>query len=430
MPCFLGVNHPVDEEGLMRGEPREPSTSRWNPEPSATAPRHDAGEASLHWQGILPLRNVLETTRPEGELLLACARTQMVPALRQRIVNIVACDPDWERLLTLGAKHRILPLLRRNLQEVCADQIPGDFRGKLNRRLENNTTSTRQQAEELLRLMPLFQAAGVAVIPFKGALLASTIYGAMNLRQVWDIDLLIDPCQLPAARTLLLQQGYVSAKCFDRAEDFVHPGTKLEIDLHCALTPFYFSVDFNFESLWQRRRTYTLCEMPVDSFSPEDLILILCLQVAKDCWERRQHIEYLAKVVDIAELLRARADLDWRSVTEQARHLGLQRILHFGLVLAHTLLGAELPASVCSTMEADRRAVALADRVCRKLFGKEDLFVAKSQGQPLDIAFRRRQLLFYLGLRERRRDWLRHGFTIGQHGLPLLLRSLPGRLNR
>jgi hypothetical protein len=38
--------------------------------------------------------------------------------------------------------------------------------------------------------------------------------------------------------------------------------------------------------------------------------------------------------------------------------------------------------------------------------------------------------LFYLGLRERRRDWLRHGFTIGQHGLPLLLRSLPGRLNR
>ena len=84
------------------------------------------------------------------------------------------------------------------------------------------------------------------------------------------------------------------------------------------------------------------------TFSAEDLLEILCVQVIKDCWERRQQLEHLSKVCDIAEHLRAHPQLEWSRVFQSAQQKGLQRIVHCALILARELLGAELPPQVLS----------------------------------------------------------------------------------
>ena len=65
-------------------------------------------------------------------------------------------------------------------------------------------------------------------------------------------------------------------------------------------------------------------------------------------------------ICDIAELLHRNQNLDWDYVLSQARSSGATRILLLGLLLAHELLGSELPAEMRSQIDADRMVKSLA----------------------------------------------------------------------
>ena len=61
---------------------------------------------------------------------------------------------------------------------------------------------------ELLRLLTLFESAGIPAIPYKGPLLASLVYGKIARRQFCDLDILVRKRGFPKARRLLLSQDY------------------------------------------------------------------------------------------------------------------------------------------------------------------------------------------------------------------------------
>jgi hypothetical protein len=65
---------------------------------------------------------------------------------------------------------------------------------------------------------------------------------------------------------------------------------------------------------------------------------------------------------DIAELARSRR-LEWDAVQEQARRLGIERIVAVTFLLAHKLLGVPLPAIVQKRLQADCTIEALADEI-------------------------------------------------------------------
>src|SRR3954470_1778191 len=86
------------------------------------------------------------------------------------------------------------------------------------------------------------------------------------------------------------------------------------------------------------------------TLSDEDLMIVLCLNGAKDCWER------LDRVCDVARLLAKSADtLNWPGVFAHASQAGVARMLRVGLQLASTLLDAPLPDPVLAFVEKDPR---------------------------------------------------------------------------
>ncbi|MEO8441526.1 MAG: nucleotidyltransferase family protein, partial [Betaproteobacteria bacterium] len=95
---------------------------------------------------------------------------------------------------------------------------------------------------------------------------------------------------------------------------------------------------------------------------PEDLLLVLCLHGCKHRWGE------VKWVVDVAELIRARPDLNWSLLMETARHAGSYRMVGLGLLLASHLLGAAVPVSVIERIRATPPICALADEVCHELF--------------------------------------------------------------
>jgi hypothetical protein len=340
--------------------------------------------------------------------------------MSDRIHQQLKQEIDWTNLIAMAEKHRVLPLLYHSLKTVCPQGIPAEISNKLRLRFYDNARNNLILTNELLRLLSIFEAQNIAIIPYKGTVLAASLYGKTSFRQVWDIDLLVAEKDVLASRSLLLSEGYIIKETFDREQSFFHPDQKIEIDLHWGLTPFYFPVNLDFARLWSRRKVYTLASVEIKSFCPEDLLLILCLQVAKDCWERRQHLEHLAKVCDIAELLNNYPQLNWQQVLEAAQEQGLQRALHFGLFLATHLLDGQIPEVIRSQVLADSIAISLGYQVCSQLFGDIDRTFVDPKNPLFDWQFRLKQLLFYLKMRERPQDWLQHFVEIGRNGLNLI----------
>ena len=62
--------------------------------------------------------------RRETELLVCCSRTRLDPETTERIHSLSQKGIDWEYLLGLASRHRVMPLLCRSLEMTCAQVTP------------------------------------------------------------------------------------------------------------------------------------------------------------------------------------------------------------------------------------------------------------------------------------------------------------------
>ena len=372
---------------------------------SASPSSRDASDAISGERRGEPL--LARELRPEAQLVLCCARTEVGPELAERIKALAALPLDWEFLCGAADKHRLTQLLFRNLSAICPGSIPADITARLRHQFHVNAGSNLRLGQALIGLVQTFRAEAIPVIAFKGGVLANGTYGKLALRQYYDVDLFIRQQDVERSDRVLVGQGYLCDEVFDQEARYRHPDTTVEVDVHWGFTPRYFHQTVAADELFARARPEILLGQPVVTFSPEDLLEILCVQVMKDCWERRQQLEHLSKVCDIAEHLRAQPRLQWSRVFRSAQEQGLQRILHCGLILARELLGAALPSEVLGRIEADRSARSCAVRMCRPLFTETDR-LSPLANPYLSVGLRIRQLAFYFGIRERYRDRLIH----------------------
>jgi hypothetical protein len=344
---------------------------------------------------------------PEARLVLWCARTEVGPELVAQIRALAALPLDWEFLCGTADKHRLTQLLFRNLSAICPESIPADITARLRHQFHVNAGSNLRLGRALIGLVQTFRAEAIPVIAFKGGILANCTYGKLALRQYYDVDLFIRQQDVERSDQVLVGQGYVRDEVFDQEARYRHPDTAVEVDMHWGFTPRYFHQTVAADELFARARPGTLLGQPVMTFSEEDLLEILCVQVMKDCWERRQQLEHVSKVCDIAELLRAHPQLRWSRVFRSAQQQGLQRIVHCALILARELLGAALPSEALRRIESDHSARNCARRMCRSLFTENDR-LSPLANPYLSLGLRFRQLAFYFGIRERHRDRVRH----------------------
>jgi len=110
------------------------------------------------------------------------------------------------------------------------------------------------------------------------------------------------------------------------------------------IAPRDFPSPLSFDYLSKRLQPTPLIGTTVASLSPLDTLLMLSIQVTK---ERRFK---LAKLCDVAELLRRHWGLNWEQTLIETKRLGAQRKVLFALCLASNLPGTataarKLPAS-------------------------------------------------------------------------------------
>jgi len=339
---------------------------------------------------------------PEAELLLCCARSRMTANMAARIEALLRESLDWEYLLRVANRHGLGPLLYRQLKAVSAERIPAVYAQQLAELFRRNAARNVILTGELCRLLRLFAARGLPVIPYKGPALAVYAYsGDLALRQFTDLDILVHERDLSQFREVLSAEGYWSRLHPENSQHaaymrlrgeqlFLQRESKIEIDLTWMLSPRYHSFKIDYERCWERLEKIEIQGTETWALAPEDLLLALCVHAGKHQWER------LIWVCDVAETLAARPEMKWEQLVSLAEESGVRRMLWLGLLLAHEMLGASLPDWIVRRLEADSTVKVLSARIQERFFHEPAAAFAPSE-----------KFSYLLQVREKRRDGLR-----------------------
>ena len=351
---------------------------------------------------------------PEAELLLCCARISEESERAAQIRSLLRKEIDWPYLLTTALRHGMMPLLYWHLDSACPEAVPKAAMDRLRERFHDNTRRNLFLTGELLRLLDLFEAQGIPIVPYKGPALAASVYGNLALRHIHDLDILVHRQDVPRAKELLVSSGYRPEYKLTRAQEAAflqyeceHPFTRGDgagiVDLHWEIMPRYLSFPLDTQGLWRRLEPVSLGGKTVLTLSAEDLLLILCVHGSKHLWRR------LAWIRDVAGLVQVDRGMDWERVTRQADTLGGSRMLSLGLLLARDLLESALPEGILQRAQGDPVAEALAadvrERLFREVDDRPDLF-EESIFHPFRLRMRER-------LRDRVRYCIRTAMTPG-----------------
>jgi hypothetical protein len=336
-------------------------------------------------------------TSREIELLVCVARRSLNDTLVAQITSLLEGALDWNFLCEKAREHRLLPLLYHHLNAIGFELVPIPILKSMREESVANSKSCLYLFSELRKLLRLFDEHGIKAAVFKGPVLASTVYGDVSLRQVGDLDILVERSAFELSKQLLVSAGYKMEPELTNSQQSSHLRFHCEIqfvsdsgnvvDLHWGLSPKTFPFGLDPHSVMKRAVPVTIQATSLLTFSPEDMILYLCFHGAKHYWSRLEWISSLAEVI------RASETIEWPEVVARAEGSQSLRMLRLGLLLAQDFGELDIPAFVFPDGEEFDSL-----RKCAEKFHKK-LFAGESQ-QPSAFEMFRWNLQFM----DRRRD--------------------------
>jgi hypothetical protein len=221
--------------------------------------------------------------------------------------------------------HLVTGVVSTSLDRAAADIVPASLLQALRSRLQANAVRNLYLMRELLSLIKELDARGIAVIPFKGPVLATTAYGNLALREFGDLDILVPKRDIFRAGELLAQRGYrqpaeqngeASVKHVESQLGWDFTNGRVSIELHWSFLQKWLGFEVDLDALWKSPLRVVLGGTEVRTLSTEVALLYLCAHGAKHHWGR------LCWILDIANILRTQRDIAWTDLLATAKRDG------------------------------------------------------------------------------------------------------------
>lgn len=222
-------------------------------------------------------------------------------------------DIDWNLFLKLAMHHCVFPLIYLYLKKINEELVPKHLMEHMRKVYQTNTFRMLYLSREMEKISKLFLENDVRMLVLKGPVLAFDLYGDVSLRTSVDIDILVSPDDLDKANKILVDSGYVKHDFFSTVLsdwkwrihhlDFVHPQTKISLEVHWRLHPGP-GKEPSFDELWKGKRKSSLTDYPVYYLGREELFLFLVTHGARHGWAR------LSWLVDSDKILKQSIDLN------------------------------------------------------------------------------------------------------------------------
>ncbi len=329
---------------------------------------------------------------PEIALILCCTRVNLTPAIEMRIRQILEAGVWWDKLMDILSYKQhwaIRSFLFYHINCILPGILPEDIELPLRQQFDQVKTRNQCFTDELLKIITLFNQNNISVVPLKGVALLNLLYHDLPIRAFSDLDILIKKEALPKAKYLLINSEYKPGfdLMSDREEAFYfrfehecgfikHTDDKrlefefdtegalrgrIYLDLHWSIRSRRFPRQIDTE-FWNRLSYMKIRNQRVLTFSPSDLLFFLCIHGTKDAWYKLQLI------CDIAEFIRANPQFDWDKAMKDACRLRIRKIVYLGLLLAHMVIGSDLPKNVLIEIKAEKKIESLTVQIFHRLF--------------------------------------------------------------
>ena len=252
---------------------------------------------------------------------------------------------SWDQLILLSDRHRMLPLLYKNLKD--------DFRGVIippifKEKYAVQTQQTLKLAAEAVRISNLLTNVGVQNIILKGPFLGQQLYGDLALRPSRDIDILVSANSIDAFDSFFTRDGYrlinadfeLSPK--QKAYYFkhiyqvadMHRDTGCMVELHWRLFSQRSLFPVSTEQAFAERDELIIAGRSISVLSKEHNFEFLCLHGAIHQWFRLRWLR------DISQLVESNS-FSVEAVMRNALKNGNERPVAQALVLSNIFFGSK-----------------------------------------------------------------------------------------
>jgi hypothetical protein len=262
--------------------------------------------------------------------------------MRSRVAGLCSMILNWDLFLRLAMHHKIAPLIAHASASLQAP-FPDHVASKLRARSAENTVEAFRSIVELERLQGLLKGAGIRAVALKGVPLSVAAFGNLALRDVGDIDLLIDPSDAERADFILRQAGLKRQEpaavltpqrqsfyiCFHKDYTYSAETRGFEIDLHWRLLRDRHASANIVGSIYESALpmlTIGAIEIPV--LNLEQCVVYLAVHGAMEGWARWKSL------VDIAALWTKATPAQRTSALALANQSGSASFLSAALILA------------------------------------------------------------------------------------------------
>ena len=324
-------------------------------------------------------------------------------------------DTAWDDARWAIQVHGIGPLLHHALAgRPDAAALHPRLRGYLADQHRLSGERVALLLGELAELLRACCAAGIPVLPLKGALLATHYYPAPGLRPMNDLDLLARPEDEPRLLGVLEQLGYqLIARSWkhvmlarpDGRGPVVswqgeHPANPRSLDLHLRLGEQFWGLHYDLTaSTWEHAHPGVLLEAEALLMSPVALLHHLAVHASSDTIARRLRLLHLH---DIALVARTIDEAGWRQILAWARRQGEGRLLYPALAFTSRYypvipeavlheLRTRLPPALLRHLDAseldrfsfcNRAPTTIAEKLCWFRPGRERLVALRHMALP------------------------------------------------
>ncbi len=245
---------------------------------------------------------------------------------------------DWAQLLQLAVNNGVASYLHAYISQQRGQGESAEVLfAQLRERAHLSTYRSLALRAELVRVLKVFRAEGIAVIPLKGPYMADRYYAQPSLREFGDLDLLVDEADRDRAWQLLLENGYHSPYQNHDLEHryhvvFKHKQTDEMVELHWRIAGPQFGPYYRGGFLWDgaTERVYR-SGLAVLEPRVEANLLYLAIHAYKHDWSRLQWL------LDFPEMIGRASDLDWDRLDALAHQQHAHKILRATLQLVRNL---------------------------------------------------------------------------------------------
>lgn len=284
------------------------------------------------------------------------AMTELDAASYASIERLISCPVDWGYVVRQAAYHEILPLVYYTINKFKKVSIPAEISSQMERRYYAVLSANIRLWKEFCSIQEAFNKAGVGVIPLKGIILGETLYHNIGLRQMSDIDILIEKGSLARMDGIageMLKFGYQIE--LERLPEeywrkyhchikFYKKEMDLAVDMHWAYAPPWPQA-IDLSGAWKRSSNQTIDNTQVLTLSPEDTLLSLCAQTCRDIFNLRDL--KLKGLCDINELISQYGGvLDWDYILDRMGCWRLKGAFSYLHALTRKCLKTPWPADI------------------------------------------------------------------------------------